>query len=222
MVRKTQFSREDVVQAAFMVVKKQGIDALSARNVAQELGSSTAPVYSNFQSMEQLEIEVFGRAAAKFLDYATQEHTESPFLNMGVGVLKFARECPQWYLAMNLRRELGAAQLSPVVDQLLAIMARVPGLDVLHPLERKLLLRKMEIFTHGMAWEICAGDVDDQTMNSFIKLMQEVGETLGEEARNRPARPENEIEELALLCHETVAVPPKKQRKDEGNENQEN
>jgi DNA-binding transcriptional regulator YbjK len=37
MVRKVQFSREDVVQAAFTVVRERGIDQLTARNVAGQL-----------------------------------------------------------------------------------------------------------------------------------------------------------------------------------------
>ncbi len=52
MVRKSVFSREEIIQAGFDLVDKQGLEQLTARNVAEEIGSSTAPVYSNFNNME--------------------------------------------------------------------------------------------------------------------------------------------------------------------------
>jgi AcrR family transcriptional regulator len=222
MVRKSQFSREDVVNAAFMVVKKVGIDQLSARNVAHELGASTAPVYSNFENMEKLEEAVFAQAAAKFLDYTQQNHTDNAFLNMGIGVLMFARDCPQWYFAFSSRRQSGQDQMEGIFTSLLDIMADLPDLEPLHPLERKLLLRKMAIFTHGLASEVCAGLSDDQTMKDFITLLEEVGLALAEDARTREPRNEQELERIAVLCHQLPTVNRdlnSNQPKDELNEN---
>lgn len=207
-MRKTQFTREDVVLAAFELVRRKGIDQLSARNVARQLGSSTAPVYSNFASMDELQAVLYEKAAHRMLDFATRPHTENPFLNMGVGLLLFARECPRWYQALSMRRDLAQIHMAEVVEHLLAVMATVPGLADLHPLERKFLLRKMEIFTHGLATEICTGQIDDQTMEDFRRILDEVGGALTAEACNRPPRNEDQLTRLAVFCHETPAFSP--------------
>ena len=54
MVRRNLYLREDVIAAALAVVREEGLPRLSARLVARRLGASTAPVYSNFPSMEAL------------------------------------------------------------------------------------------------------------------------------------------------------------------------
>jgi hypothetical protein len=159
-------------------------------------------VYSNFASMEELENAVFRAAAGKLLDFATSNYTDNPFLNMGVGVLKFARECPRWYHAFSIRHEYGSHHLGEVMERQLEVMAGLPGLQDLHPLERRLLMRKMEIFTHGMAAEICAGPVSDTTMTGFISILQEVGEALTAEALLRPPRDPAELEQMADFFQE--------------------
>jgi len=204
MVRKAQFSREDVVAAAYALVKKEGIEQLTARNVAQVLGSSTAPVYSNFENMEQLEEAAFEVAAARLLEFALQDHTDNPFLNMGIGVLRFARECPQWYFAFSIRNGPGQPQLQRIIDSLLEVLADIPGMEKLLPLERKLLLRKMGIFTHGLASEICAWQVEEEDMKDFIRLLGEVGDALRTDALACSPRNEEELEHLATLCHERM------------------
>ena len=62
MPPKTIFLREDVINAAFELVKKSGFRDFTARKIAEELNSSTAPVYSCFNSMDELKEEEIGRA----------------------------------------------------------------------------------------------------------------------------------------------------------------
>ena len=47
-------SREEIVRAAFEIVREQGADALSARAVAKALGCSTQPVMYHFGSIAEL------------------------------------------------------------------------------------------------------------------------------------------------------------------------
>ena len=51
-MRKPVFSREDVVAAGLALVRREGMALMTARRVADELESSTAPVYSNFSPKE--------------------------------------------------------------------------------------------------------------------------------------------------------------------------
>ncbi|MGD9151230.1 MAG: TetR/AcrR family transcriptional regulator, partial [Desulfobacterales bacterium] len=62
MPRKTQFTAEDVVIAAFELVKEKGLAGLSAPAVAEKMGCSTMPIYSHFKNMQALEDEVVKKA----------------------------------------------------------------------------------------------------------------------------------------------------------------
>ena len=59
MPRKTQFSAEDVILAAYELVREKGLAGLSAPAVANKMGCSTMPIYSHFKNMQVLtEIDV--------------------------------------------------------------------------------------------------------------------------------------------------------------------
>lgn len=201
MVRKIQFNRQDVIDAAFLVVRKKGIEHLTARSVAQELEASTAPVYSNFESMEELGKAVFAKAADKLREYAVRPHTENHFLNIGIGVLRYAWDCPLWYFAFSVRSDLAHEHLERLRAGFLDQMNGIPEMAPIHFREKELLLHKMAIFTHGMAWDICLGNVPQEDIEVGVRLMEEVGTVLVQDALTRPARTEEEYRTLAHFCH---------------------
>jgi len=62
------FSREQVIDTAFNLIRKNGWGSVSARSIAKELGSSTMPIYSNMNSLEELEQELKGKSRACITD----------------------------------------------------------------------------------------------------------------------------------------------------------
>lgn len=53
MAPKNKFTREEMVQAALQVVRAGGIDSLTAKTLADALGTSTQPVFTAFGSIRQ-------------------------------------------------------------------------------------------------------------------------------------------------------------------------
>lgn len=66
MPPKPRFTREEIVAAALDIVSRQGIEALTARELGEVLGSSARPIFTVFRSMEELQQEV--RSAVSFDD----------------------------------------------------------------------------------------------------------------------------------------------------------
>ena len=52
MAPKNKFTREEMVEAALRVARAKGIDGLTAKTLADELGTSTQPVFTAFGSMD--------------------------------------------------------------------------------------------------------------------------------------------------------------------------
>lgn len=52
MLPRTRFSKEEIVDAAFMIAQESGFSAITARSVAQQLGCSVGPLYANFATMD--------------------------------------------------------------------------------------------------------------------------------------------------------------------------
>lgn len=63
MAPRNKFTRDEMIEAAVSVVREKGIDALTAKALAGELGVSTQPVFTCFHTIEEAKSEV--RAAAE-------------------------------------------------------------------------------------------------------------------------------------------------------------
>jgi len=58
MPPKVKITREEIIAAAVSIVRRSGAEAVNARDVARELNCSTQPVFSNFETMEELRAAV--------------------------------------------------------------------------------------------------------------------------------------------------------------------
>lgn len=92
VARKAQFSREEIVETAFEMVRENGWKGLSVPAVAKAINSSTMPVYSHFKNVSELEDAVYLKALEFLGDCMTIEETGDKWLDHGIGYLRFAAE----------------------------------------------------------------------------------------------------------------------------------
>jgi AcrR family transcriptional regulator len=59
MPPKQKFTKEEILETAFAIVREEGIENLNARNIARRLNASTQPVFSFFENMAELKTGVF-------------------------------------------------------------------------------------------------------------------------------------------------------------------
>lgn len=103
MAPRNKFTRNEMIDAAVRVVREKGIDALTAKALADELGVSTQPIFTCFHTIEEAKSEV--RAAAeRVYDRYVQEglRMKIPFLGVGIQYIHFAKEEPQLYRLLFL------------------------------------------------------------------------------------------------------------------------
>ncbi len=110
MPPKVKFQKEEIVDAAFSVARKNGIDAVTSREVARELGVSTRPIFTYYETMEQLRRDIYERAKEHYRAYIERGSTgEIPFLGIGQQYVRFAKEEPELYKMLFLTKPDGAA-----------------------------------------------------------------------------------------------------------------
>jgi len=204
-LRKPVYTKEDVVAAGLEVLRREGLAQLSARKVAEQLGASTAPVYSNFATMDDLAVAVKQAAVAELVAMTRMDHTGDAFLNMGVGVLKFVWDWPRLYRALFLAAPSGYDPGGDLMDELTLATARLPELAPLPPAERILVLKKLAIFTHGLATEICHDCPADCTLENMVLLLREVGRAVVADARAAHPRTPGEAALVAGICDDVAA-----------------
>jgi len=92
MPRKTKYSAEDVVMAAFELVREKGLAGLSAPAVAKKMGCSTMPIYSHFKNMQALEDEVVKKIWKLSREYKAKTYSGDVWIDQGIGYVRFAKD----------------------------------------------------------------------------------------------------------------------------------
>jgi AcrR family transcriptional regulator len=176
---------ETIINTAFSIIRHSGWQAVSARSIAQELNSSTQPIYSYLQSMQKLADKVHLKAMLLMAEYQVKEYTDNPYVNMAIGYIAFAREeqnlfrfifldntrpslLPEETVAMNeaITRHLG----KPLPTQTWSGKISLTGFND--------LALKTWFFTHGLAVALCTGTIGPISDDKIRQLLEETGEAI--------------------------------------------
>ena len=87
--------KEQIINTAFEIARKEGYENLNARAIAKKLGVSTQPIFSNFKTMEDLKMEIIKKASSFYFDVLDEEEKRGkypPLKARGMGYIRFARE----------------------------------------------------------------------------------------------------------------------------------
>ncbi len=189
MPPKVSFAREKVLQQAFEIVRKDGLDALSARKIAQHLHSSTRPVYIAFQSMKALKEAVIQKAREYALSYFLQDTVDddSPFLNLGLQYFRFSQVERELFKLLFLEGKIGITfeKMGEYFYPLLDRMKQDPRLQGLSEFSLKRIGMNSWIYTHGLIALIYA--VPSPNAEELIRTyMSQIGNILIVSEKNEP------------------------------------
>lgn len=94
-----RFDRNAVLAAALELTRKDGLQALNARAVAREMGSSTQPIFRLFSGMDELKADVIELIKKEYLTFIQSYASsyDSLFLSTTLGYVLFARQEPEFF-----------------------------------------------------------------------------------------------------------------------------
>jgi AcrR family transcriptional regulator len=98
MPPKAKYSREQIIDVAYELVRRNGEDFLSARTLASELGSSTAPIFTAFSSIDEIFCEIKAKAYELYSQYLKEGMAMQPaFKGTGLKYIQFAKDEPNLF-----------------------------------------------------------------------------------------------------------------------------
>jgi len=180
---KQKFSKEEIVTAALEIVRKEGVDALTARRLGDELNSSSRPIFTVFRSMNELVHETVMAARALYNQYIARALTdEKPFKATGMAYIRFAMDEPKIFTLLFMKENQKAHDLSEVLkaidensNSILNEIKREYGLD---DEKAHLIYQYLWIFTHGIATLSVTGvcsfedeEIDKMLTDVFISIL---------------------------------------------------
>lgn len=120
MARKKTIMKSSILDTAYQVVRAEGFDGFTARNIAKEMNCSTQPIYLEFKNMDDLKRELLVKIKAHLTEtiYA-QERIAEPVLNDALNYLYFAKEEPVFFKALYLENRLDAKQIYAISEDVL-------------------------------------------------------------------------------------------------------
>lgn len=177
MPPKPKFSREQIIEKAFEIVRKDGLNALTARYLGEKLGSSARPIFTVFDSMDDVVKEVVARAKGLYSEYVLRGLASVPaFKGVGTQYIQFAICEPQLFrllfMTVNEQANLGniLSMIDDNADEILASVRNGYGLD---DEKSKRLYMHLWVYTHGIA-TMCAMKTCSFTGEEISTMMSEV------------------------------------------------
>lgn len=160
MAPRNKFTREEMIKTATEVVRERGYTALTAQSIADVLGTSTRPIFTCFETMEEVKKEVYTAALKVYDSYAEEGLKEKiPFFGVGMQYIRFAKEEAELYRLLFLAPD-GKNYSAMKAMRHLQELVRPTLVSVYHITgkEADLYFRNLWLVVHSLATLIVTGD----------------------------------------------------------------
>ena len=175
MPPKPKFTKEEIIAAALELVSEKGIEALTARELGARLGSSARPIFTVFNSMEEVQEEVRAAALKRFEGYAEKAMHYTPvFKQVGMQMILFAMEEPKLYQLVYMSENTGATDFEGITQRLgdvaqlcVDVIQRDYGLS---EKDARALFEHVWIYTFGIG-ALCATGMCRFSQDEIIQML---------------------------------------------------
>lgn len=176
MPPKAKFTKEQIISAALDIIRKNGLEALTARELGNELGSSARPIFTIFNSMDEVASAAITAARALFNRYVEEGLAMTPaFKGFGMQSIRFAMEEPKLFQLLFMRESENLPRYSDMlgmVDEHYEKVLRIieDDFDIDSEQSRRLYFH-IWAYAHGIS-ALCA-------TKACVFTMDEISEMLG-------------------------------------------
>ena len=119
MARKKEIRRQQILDVAYNLALSEGIESLTARNIAQAGDFSTQPIYLEFKNMEDLRTQVLEIISVNLKTKILQKsYTGGALIDLDLSYINFAKEHVDLFRAMFVDGKFGNQM---IVDTLMGL-----------------------------------------------------------------------------------------------------
>lgn len=175
MPPKPKFSKDDIVSAALEIVSRDGVDALTARVLGEELGCSSSPIFTVFKNMDDVLRAVREEAMRRYNEYVSCARNYFPsFKAIGILMLRYAKEQPKLFRLLFMSENAQARQFDDVFDALgetakLSIDFVMSDYGLTEE-EARFLFQYVWTFTYGVS-AMCATGMCDFSEDELVNML---------------------------------------------------
>ena len=179
MPPKERVSRVMVLDAAFEMTRECGFENVTARKLAQRLGSSTQPIFRAYENMEMLKEDLFYKSAELFSDHMLKARVKGKpvYLTMGMAYIELAKQEKFLFKLIADIDEYDTGDIHEFLQQgdMGELLENLPGTEKLTEEMKKEVFRMVWMFTHGVATLVVSRrvDMDEGDIEGMLKKAYE-------------------------------------------------
>ncbi len=184
MPPKAKFSKEQIIETAFLMVREKGLEVLTARNLAAELKTSTAPIFTAFNGIEEVGNAVIDKAKSMYNRYLESGLKDKyPFKGAGIKYIQFAKDEPELFkmLFMSGKGKVEVSHFLPSGDENSPkVQAVLQSFWNIPEEKAKRIYNHLSVYAHGLAVLYAQGccvftmeDINNMLSEVFHALMKE-------------------------------------------------
>lgn len=153
MANTTKITKEMILDTAFSIARREGLNSISNRRIAKELNSSIRPIYYQFKNTEELKLELWKKIDTYFYDYLLNNKLGNMplYKQIGINYIRFSRDEKKLFkiLFMSDNKLLPSDFILDTdymrIKDIIRISTNLSDKDI------KSFHLKMWLFTHGIA-----------------------------------------------------------------------
>ncbi len=178
MPPKERVSKEQVLNTAFRMTKENGFEELTARKLAEQLSSSTQPIFRAYANMDMLKRDLFFKSAEYFSDYMLSKKAQGKplYLTMGMAYIELAQRERHLFKLIASIDDYGAEDIREFLQgENSELPEKLPDTGEMDGKGKRELFRMIWMFTHGVATLVTAKRVN-MTDKEIKKLLMKAYE----------------------------------------------
>lgn len=176
MPPKAKITKDMVINAAFEIVRTVGVEEISARTVAEKLGTSTQPVMYHFATIAELKRAVYTKTDEFHTKYITEFEMENVDIMYEIGrrYIRFASEEKNLFKFLFQSDFVIGGSIAGMIDTdealpVAELMSMATGLDMD---KTKRVFLMIAMFAHGYASMLANNtlEYDENIIMSHLEL----------------------------------------------------
>ncbi len=178
MPPKAKYTQAEIVKAGLELVRREGGAALTARALGEQLGSSARPIFTVFQSMDEVRQAVLQSARQCYDGYVERGLAQDKaFRGVGAQYIQFAICEPRLFHLLFMSESERPPDLSTVLpsidDNYHKILQSIEKDYGIHGPAAERLYQHLWIYCHGIA-TLCAAKVCQFTGEQIQQMITEI------------------------------------------------
>lgn len=198
MPKNIKISKDMILEAAFEIARKDGIENLSNRELAKKLKCSIRPIYYQFENVEEMQKELYKKIEKYFYKFLMDHMVEGipKYKQIGINYIKFAKKekklfqtlfMSEWGLTPNAFIAKDGEDYEEI-EKLIKISTNLKDDDI------KTFHTKMWIFCHGIATLVANNTIslDNKQIEQLLSYQFQALMLLEENPNNKWVLPKEE------------------------------